>query len=275
MPTKQQDAPGSTLAAKLSKIMAAVDHVEKRGKNSAQGYSYVKAADVARAVRTGLIEHEIAVTVKILDKRFYTVPKRDGVMQATDLHVAYTFHDSKTGETLTAEGFGSGADSGDKASAKAQTAAMKYLLRTTFLIPDESDPEADEETEPGYQTQAPRVNHEPAQSSSAPRPNTSSKPPESRGSVQITDADLPENMQPDPLVDVPTKDDKKGYADRLRAFGIKDDAGKEALKSAVVRLAKGEDTQSLTKTQWTTALVQLEAAFKEDPEKFKAFIKGE
>jgi hypothetical protein len=43
--------------------------------------------------------------------------------------------------------YGTGTDKGDKAVYKAMTGALKYGLRHAFLIPDESDPEADTSTD--------------------------------------------------------------------------------------------------------------------------------
>src|SRR5207244_7798356 len=39
--------------------------------------------------------------------------------------------------------YGTGTDKGEKSVFKAMTGALKYGLRNAFLIPDESDPEAD------------------------------------------------------------------------------------------------------------------------------------
>lgn len=138
-----------SLASKLAEIMGEIDHVEKRGRNTAQNYSFVRAADVANAVRKKMAEQGIIMLRQIVDKRCYeTLTSNGKVQQAIDLHVRYTFRDGTTGETLTQDGYGSGVDSGDKASYKAQTGALKYALRDAFLIPDESDPEAFEDSDP-------------------------------------------------------------------------------------------------------------------------------
>ena len=136
----EETAPKS-LVAKLAEVMAEIDHVEKRGLNTFQNYKYVRAADIARAVRDGLAKRGVILLPKIINVRTYEIPAREGTMQAVDLHVRYTFYDGE--QTLETDGYGTGTDKGDKAGYKAQTGALKYALRNAFLIPDESDPEAD------------------------------------------------------------------------------------------------------------------------------------
>lgn len=130
------------IAAKMVQAMAAIDAVEKRGRNQAQSYAYVKATDVANEVRKALHEAGIAFTYQVLTERFWDAPTKAGTTQFfCSLHVQGIFTDQETGECLTSSAIGWGADSQDKAPYKAMTGALKYLLRCSFLIPDESDPE--------------------------------------------------------------------------------------------------------------------------------------
>ncbi len=132
------------IAAKMVKAMAAIDAVEKKGRNQAQGYGYVKATDVANEVRNALHEAGVAFTYQVLSERFWESPTKSGALQFyCSLHVQGTFTDDTTGECLSSSAIGWGADTQDKAPYKAMTGALKYLLRTTFLIPDELDPEND------------------------------------------------------------------------------------------------------------------------------------
>lgn len=172
-----------SLAAKLAEIMGEIEFVEKRGRNTAQGYSFVRAADVANAVRKKMAEKNIIMLRQIVDKRCYETMTSNGkVQQAIDLHVRYTFRDGATGETLTQDGYGSGVDSGDKASYKAQTGALKYALRDAFLIPDESDPEAFEDSDPPPQQRGTTTTSAPSMPSAVnTKPSTEvSKPSETK-----------------------------------------------------------------------------------------------
>lgn len=130
------------IAVAMVKAMKAIDAVEKSGRNQAQNYAYVKATDVANEVRKALHEAGIAFTYQVIAERFWDAPTKSGTTQFfCSLHVQGTFTEAESGECLSSSAIGWGADSQDKAPYKAMTGALKYLLRTTFLIPDEADPE--------------------------------------------------------------------------------------------------------------------------------------
>jgi hypothetical protein len=62
-------------------------------------------------------------------------------MTTVDLVTEWTITDGESGESITIESFGAGADGGDKYSGKASTSAMKYALLTTFLLSTGEDSE--------------------------------------------------------------------------------------------------------------------------------------
>lgn len=138
-----------SISAKMVKAMAAIDAVEKRGRNENQSYQYVRATDVANEVRKVLHECGIAFAYEILEVEHWEKQKidKDGNltvgMYYCQIKVRGHFTDSETGETVSGDSVGWGADPLDKAPYKAMTGALKYLLRMTFLIPDETDPEND------------------------------------------------------------------------------------------------------------------------------------
>lgn len=138
-------SPKLSLLAKLAKILKEVGNVEKTGYNDYQKYHYVKAADVAWSVRKALTTYNVFMVTDVIDKVNYTIPAKEGVMQAIDVKVEFSFFDGDAPEThpIVFHSFGTGTDKGDKAIYKAMTGALKYGLRHAFLIPDESDPEAD------------------------------------------------------------------------------------------------------------------------------------
>lgn len=133
------------LATKLAGIMANIDSVEKRGKNKEQGYWFVRAADIANLCRMKLAAENIIVVADEVDRvdgSFETL--KGTIMHTVQLKVEYTIIDGDSGERLVLHGWGDAFDTSDKAVNKCKTAALKYALRTMFLIPDDSDPEADE-----------------------------------------------------------------------------------------------------------------------------------
>ena len=130
------------LAAKLAEIMKDVGYIQKGGTNSAQGYKYVMASQVADAIREKLADKNIIlvpVGVQVVETG-RTPSEKQSLLT---LKYTWRFIDGDSGETIDFESVGSGADSGDKAPYKAATGALKYALLTAFLIPTGDDPEND------------------------------------------------------------------------------------------------------------------------------------
>jgi len=136
-----------SLIAKLAEACDAVGGVEKKGRNDFQKYNYVKAADVAKAIRHELFQRGVVVIPH--EKEFLETGRiktnSGGEMREFRLTVDYTLYDSDSDEKITVQAFGVAMDSGDKALYKCKTGATKYFLRAIGLIPDEKDdPEFDE-----------------------------------------------------------------------------------------------------------------------------------
>lgn len=147
----------SKIAKKLTLAMAEIDAVTKKGRNDKQQYNFVRAADVANEVRTALVNNSIAFTYDVSECRNWEKASNSGSMlNYCHIKVDCLFIDSESGESVTAGAVGWGMDSGDKAPYKAMTGALKYIMRMTFLIPDESDPENEKEESPRMQIVKPQ-----------------------------------------------------------------------------------------------------------------------
>ena len=155
------------LATKLVAIMAAVDHVEKRGRNQKQGYDFVRAADLYHTVRKAFIEQQVFMSADVVSEERWTQPTQSGgTMNYCSLRVGFTFYDGETGACIgPVHGYGWGSDVGDKAIYKAMTGALKYAARTNFLVPDDSDPEEDAAPAPRNNRRAPTTTPEPTPAS--------------------------------------------------------------------------------------------------------------
>lgn len=131
-----------TLASKLAEVMGEIGYITKGGTNSAQGYKYVMASQVADAIREKLSAKGIAIIPGDIEKLSEGASASG---KQVILTFKYSWHliDGESGEKLTIYSLGSGADSGDKHVYKATTGALKYALLTTFLIPTGDDPEND------------------------------------------------------------------------------------------------------------------------------------
>ncbi len=144
---------GQSLIAKVAAACNAVGGVAKSGRNVAQNYDYVKAADVAKAIRHELFSRGVVILPHENAPEFIAVqlaPDRDGNPRSmTECHLCVTFNVTDGIETLAFNAYGVARDSGDKAIYKAKTGALKYFLRGLGLIPDEKDdPEFDEDGKP-------------------------------------------------------------------------------------------------------------------------------
>src|SRR2546430_975236 len=148
--------PKLNLLQKLASVVAEIDNVDKRGRNTFQNYNYVKAADVAWLVRKALASRNIYLVTDVVEIRNYLIPAKEGHLQAIDLRMEFSFFDGDSPETppIVLHSWGTGTDKGDKAVYKAMTGALKYGLRHAFLIPDESDPEGDSSVDKATQKAA-------------------------------------------------------------------------------------------------------------------------
>lgn len=135
-----------SLASKIAKVMDAVGYVQKGGTNAAQGYKFVQASAVADKVRAELSRLNVAMTPTNIDVISEGLTP-SGKQALLTLRFTWTLTDGETGETISFQSIGTGADSGDKAAYKAATGALKYALLTGFLIPTGDDPEADSKTD--------------------------------------------------------------------------------------------------------------------------------
>lgn len=132
------------LARRLARAASRCAYVQKDRDNAAQGYRYASAAAVLQKINEALAAEEIATTVRV--ELLSAAPTPSGKQTVVTVKVYVTYH-GPDGDRLTTEGLGSGADSGDKAVMKAQTAAIKYAHLLAFNVSTGDDPEADEETD--------------------------------------------------------------------------------------------------------------------------------
>ena len=136
-----------SLVEKLAEACDSVGGIEKKGKNVTQNYDYVKAADVAKAIRRQLFSRGVIIMANELEfSKTNEFETRNGAkMREFTLKVEYSILDSESDQKIVAHAFGVAMDTGDKAIYKCKTGALKYFLRGLGLIPDEKDdPEADE-----------------------------------------------------------------------------------------------------------------------------------
>lgn len=137
-------AKAKGLHAKLAEVMEEADRIPKNGQYQGQGaFKYVMVGDAADAIRKALGIRGISMlpsAVEVISEAEHAT-KSGGTMSTVTIRTTWTLVDGETGEQATIQSIGTGADSGDKASPKAQTNAMKYALLMGFLLSTGDDPE--------------------------------------------------------------------------------------------------------------------------------------
>jgi ERF superfamily len=148
--------PLAKLATKLVRVMGAIGHIPKRGRNDFFGYDYATEADVADAVRTALVAEGVVMIPSITDVREREVLTRKNQKEiVTTVTLDVTFIDADSGQTFTFQMAGAGQDGGDKGIMKAVTAAVKYAQLKALSLPTGDDPEADDGTDRAQAQPAP------------------------------------------------------------------------------------------------------------------------
>ncbi|MFC8008744.1 ERF family protein [Streptomyces cinereoruber] len=123
-----QDQP--SVYVLMSRVMADVKNVSKNGRNNSQNYSFRGVDDFIGALAQPLRDHGVVMLPEVLDFQ----PSVRGKMNAVHMRVAFHFI-GPAGDKVTAITLGEASDVADKASNKAMSAALKYALLQTFMIP--------------------------------------------------------------------------------------------------------------------------------------------
>lgn len=127
---------GGAITASLALIMAGCKAVGKQGRNSGQGFDYRKIEDVVDMLHPLFAEHKVYVATDILDERTEErKTSKGGTLIYRVLRVKVSFVSGVDGSRESVVVIGEGMDSGDKAANKAMTAALKYAVSQTFVLP--------------------------------------------------------------------------------------------------------------------------------------------
>lgn len=140
----EQPQQGAEIYKAMAQIMAEIGSVSKDRKNSAQNYQFRGIDDFLNAVNPPMVKAGVfclpTVTHRDICER---TTKSGAAMLYTVLTVQYRFV-AKDGSFVECTTVGEAADSGDKSTNKAMSAAQKYALIQVFCIPT-NDPDQDSE----------------------------------------------------------------------------------------------------------------------------------
>lgn len=134
-----------TIHEAIIAVMREVHAVGKNETNQAQKFKFRGVDAVVNALAPAMRKHGLFV-VPVLDEANYTTrtSANGGELQVCRLTVSFTLLATADGGTITATVAAEAFDSGDKATAKAMSVALRTFLLQTFMLPtDEKDPDAD------------------------------------------------------------------------------------------------------------------------------------
>lgn len=136
MSQQAEKSKGARIHAQLAAIMTAVDAVGKDRRNSGQGFQYRGIEDVMDALHPIFAEHKVFVLSEVMDEKTEERTTAKGgslIYRVLKVKVSYVSGEDGSRESVTV--VGEGMDSGDKAANKAMSAALKYALTQTLILP--------------------------------------------------------------------------------------------------------------------------------------------
>lgn len=121
---------------RLAAVMAETGAIGKERRSPQQGYQFRGVDDVVAHVQLVMAKHGVVLVPKVLDVVLQAekATKSGGTMLHLILRISHTFY-APDGSSVEAVTFGESLDSGDKAANKCMSAALKYALTETLLIP--------------------------------------------------------------------------------------------------------------------------------------------
>lgn len=146
--SKKEISKAKSLVNKLIEIRHGLGKVEKTKRNPHFGYSYVGLEQLNALIEPRLSELNIFFTTSVVKEVTTIGDGKAGVFVSVETE--HTFIDGDSNQMIQGRSAGLGWDAGDKATAKAVTAALKSYLKANFMVSDEADdPEAHEERPEG------------------------------------------------------------------------------------------------------------------------------
>lgn len=138
--------------------------IGKFRRNQQQGYNFRGIDDCFNVIAPMLAEAGLVILPRVLNRQCAErVNAKGTTLFYVTVEAEFDFVSSADGSKHVVKTFGEAMDSGDKATNKAMSAAMKYALLQTFTIPTEGDNDADATTHEVGQQRADPLESEAAQ----------------------------------------------------------------------------------------------------------------
>lgn len=137
--------------AKMNAVMRDIGAISKSHNNSSQGYKFRGIDDMLKAVQPLFVAHGVLCIPSVIEReRDYVETRNGGKMASVRLLVRHTFYCIADGSSVECVTLGEAMDSGDKASNKAMSTALKYALIESFVVPVDEPDRDTEEHSPEY-----------------------------------------------------------------------------------------------------------------------------
>lgn len=183
------------LNLKMAQIMGQIGQLDKDANMDAGSFSYKYVSDVSvyHTVRKLLVDYQIAVFASMTDiwqDRFVVGSDRYGNEKDkwhTRARFEFMLVDAESGENHTCTWFAESEDSADKGVNKCATAALKYWLLKTFVIPTGDDPDASNGAEQ-KQEDPPRQTAKTASKTRGSQPRSPKTPANGNGATSSDNA---------------------------------------------------------------------------------------
>ena len=138
----------SQIYKKMSEVMRDIGSVGKDQKNSAQGFKFRGIDQFVNSLYPALTKHGVFMAPRCVSeqhelKEVQRSSGKNGVDKHVTIMMEYDFYAEDGSKVTVGPIPAEGLDSGDKATNKALSAALKYALIQTFAIPTEDMAEAD------------------------------------------------------------------------------------------------------------------------------------
>lgn len=118
--------------------------ISKSRKNVQQGYAFRGIDDLYNALAPILSKHGLIILPRVESRECVErLTAKGTALFYVTVAVEYTLVAAEDGSTHVIRTFGEAMDSGDKATNKAMSAALKYACLQTFMVPTEGDNDAD------------------------------------------------------------------------------------------------------------------------------------
>jgi hypothetical protein len=136
---------------KMSEVMRDIKYIAKDQKNQAQGFKFRGIDNFVNTLYPALVKHGVFMTPRCayaseVLKDVVRGSGKPGVDKHVSIRMEYDFYAEDGSKVTVGPIPAEGLDSGDKATNKALSAALKYALIQTFSVPTEDMAEADLES---------------------------------------------------------------------------------------------------------------------------------